>query len=165
MPPFLTCGVTHRVSNTEMEEEVVCGITLERSSLKMIRQNWPVLIFKKVLFIFGGTFPLLGSLLFSVNEPYKGAAVWHYCHFDSDETASLSLCVMHKPYDAVCRQYQLSCVILTLFIFFIIITSLKSFSLNPWVGVSVFTRVWKGMGLGDWWDMGNVVQAMMLIQA
>lgn len=56
-----------------------------------------------------------------------------------------------------------------LFIFFIIIiiiiTSLKYFSLNPWVGVSSFTRVWKGMGLGDWWDMGNVVQAMILIQA
>lgn len=39
---------------------------------------------------FLGTFPLLSGLLFSVNEPYKGAAVWHYCHFDSDETASLS---------------------------------------------------------------------------
>lgn len=60
-----------------------------------------------ILFIYLGTFPLLNGLLFSVNEPYEGAAVWHYCHFDSDETASLSLCVMHKPYDAVCRKCQL----------------------------------------------------------
>ncbi|KAL2305428.1 hypothetical protein Nmel_007414 [Mimus melanotis] len=60
-----------------------------------------------ILFIYLGTFPLLSGLLFSVNEPYKSAAVWHYCHFDSDEIASLSLCVMHKPYDAVCRQCQL----------------------------------------------------------
>lgn len=100
----------------------------ERLSLKMIRQNWPVLIYFLNVIIFGGTFPLLSGLLFSVNEPYKGATVWHYCHFDSDETASLSLCVMHKPYDAVCRQCQLWCVIFTLFIFFIIITSLKFFS-------------------------------------
>lgn len=81
-------------------------------SRKVVTQNdkaklASVNFFFLILFILWETFPLLSGLLFSVNEPYKGAAVWHYCHFDSDETASLSLCVMHKPYDAVCRQCQL----------------------------------------------------------
>lgn len=80
-------------------------------SRKVVTQNDEAKLasvrFFKILFIYLGTFPLLSGLLFSVNEPYKGAAVWHYCHFDSDETASLSFCVMHKPYDAVCRQCQL----------------------------------------------------------
>lgn len=67
-----------------------------------------------------GIFPLLNGLLFSVNEPYKGTTVWHYCRFEPDKTASLSLCVMHKPYDAVCKQCQLQCVILTLFIFLLL---------------------------------------------
>lgn len=74
-----------------------------------------------ILFIYLGTCPLLSGLLFSVNEPYQGAAVWHCCHLDSDETASLSLCVMHRPYDAVCRQCQLWCVILTYLYFLLLL--------------------------------------------
>lgn len=77
--------------------------------------------FFSFLVYFLGTFPLLSGLIFSVNEPYKGTTVWHYCRFESHETASLSSCVMHKPYDAVCRQCRLRCVILTLFIFLLLL--------------------------------------------
>lgn len=93
----------------------------EGSSFKMTKQNWPVLIIFSFLVYFLGTFPLISGLIFSVNEPYKGTTVWHYCRFESHETASLSSCVMHKPYDAVCRQCRLRCVILTLFIFLLLL--------------------------------------------
>lgn len=93
----------------------------EGSSFKMTKQNWPVLIIFSFLVYFLGTFPWISGLIFSVNEPYKGTTVWHYCRFESHETASLSSCVMHKPYDAVCRQCRLRCVILTLFIFLLLL--------------------------------------------
>lgn len=38
----------------------------------------------------GGKRSVLSGLIFSVNEPYKGTMVCHCCHFESDETASLS---------------------------------------------------------------------------
>lgn len=127
VPPFLTCGTAHCVSEWEIPEWVRKLFAVSRLR-KVITQTDKAKLasvnFFLIVFIFLGTFPLLSGLLFSVNEPYKGAAVWHYCHFDSDETASLSWCVMHKPYDAVCRQCQLWCVILT-YLYFLLL-------LHPW---------------------------------
>lgn len=127
VPPFLTCGTTRCVSKWQIPEWVRKLFVVSRlrkvitltDKAKLASVN-----FFLIVFIFWGIFPLLSGLLFSVNEPYKGAAVWHYCHFDSDETTSLSWCVMHKPYDAVCRQCQLWCVILT-YLYFLLL-------LHPW---------------------------------